>query len=297
VGQPQPSWDVLTDLQQLTQFHFMQNALVAGTFVALAAGIVGYFVVLRGQSFATHTLSQVGFPGAAAALLVGVSPQIGLLLFCVAAAIGIGLVPRLTGGGYRSESGTIGVILAFSLGLGFLFFHLYSGFADTLLAYLFGTFLGINDGEVRVVALTAILTLLVTGVIGRPLLFSSVDAETAAARGVPTRFLSALFLILLALAVAISVQLVGTLLTFALLVTPAAAAQQLTTRPGVGLVLSAFLAIVVTWAGLAVAYFTIYPVGFFVTSFAFGAYLLSRAVRWAHESGLAASRRPAVVPI
>jgi zinc/manganese transport system permease protein len=287
VPQPQPSWDVIGDVEQLLRFHFMQNALLAGTMVALAAGVVGYFVVLRGQSFAGHTLSQVGFPGAAAALLLGVAPQVGLIAFCLLAAIGIGLLPRLVGGGYRSESGAIGVILAFSLALGLLFFHLYTGFADTLLAYLFGTFLGIDDRQVLIVGVTALLTLAVMTGIGRPLLYASIDAESAAARGVPARALSILFLLLLGLCVAISVQLIGTLLTFALVVTPAAAAQHLTTRPLTGVALSVLLAVLVMWTGLGVAYFTIYPVGFFTTTFAFAAYLAARAVRWGREGGMA----------
>ena len=286
MGQAQPSWDVLSDVQQLIHFHFMQNALLAGTMVALAAGVVGYFVVLRGQSFASHTLSQVGFPGAAAALLLGLSPQVGLIAFCLTAAIGIGLLPRLIGGGYRSESGAIGVILVFSLALGLLFFHLYTGFADTLLAYLFGTFVGIDDQQVLIVALTATMTLAAMVAIGRPLLFSSIDAEAAAARGVPARALGLVFLVLLGLAVAISVQLIGTLLTFALIVTPAAAAQQLTTRPGLGIALSTVVALLTIWGGLGVGYFTVYPVGFFVTSLAFAAYLSARAVRWARDGGM-----------
>jgi zinc/manganese transport system permease protein len=273
------------DLLLLLHFHFMRNALLSGAMVALAAGVVGYFVVVRGQSFAGHSLSQVGFPGAAAALLIGIAPQFGLIAFCLAAALGIGFLPRLIGGGYRSESGAIGVILAFSLALGLLFFHLYTGFADTLLAYLFGTFLGIDDRQVMVVGATALLTLAAIVAVGRPLLFASIDAQAAAARGVPVRTLSILFLLLLGLAVAISVQLIGTLLTFALIVTPAAAAQQLTTRPGAGIVLTALLALLVTWAGLAVAYFTIYPAGFFVTSFAFAIYLTARALRWLSDAG------------
>ena len=291
MGQAQPSWDVLSDVHQLIHFHFMQNALLAGTMVALAAGVVGYFVVLRGQSFASHTLSQVGFPGAAAALLLGLAPQVGLVAFCLSAAIGIGLLPGLIGGGYRSESGAIGVILAFSLALGLLFFHLYTGFADTLLAYLFGTFLGIDDQQVLIVALTAAMTLAAMVAIGRPLLFSSIDAEAAAARGVPARALALVFLVLLGLAVAISVQLIGTLLTFALIVTPAAAAQQLTTRPGLGIALSTVVALLTIWGGLGVAYFTVYPVGFFVTSLAFAAYLAARAVRWSRDGGMSRWRR------
>src|SRR6059058_5359112 len=121
-----PSWDLLADLQQLLEFHFMQNALLTGTVVAVLAGAVGYFVVLRGQSFAAHTLSQVGFPGAAAGVLVHASPLAGLLAFCVAAALGIGVAGRGIDAGRRAESAIVGTILAFSLGLGLLFFQLYA---------------------------------------------------------------------------------------------------------------------------------------------------------------------------
>ena len=140
-------------------------------------------------------------------------------------------------------------------------------------------------------ALTAAMTLAAMVAIGRPLLFSSIDAEAAAARGVPARALALVFLVLLGLAVAISVQLIGTLLTFALIVTPAAAAQQLTTRPGLGIALSTVVALLTIWGGLGVAYFTVYPVGFFVTSLAFAAYLAARAVRWSRDGGMSRWRR------
>jgi zinc/manganese transport system permease protein len=286
-----PSWDLVADVQLLLQFHFMQNALVTGTIVAVLAGAIGYFVVLRGQSFAAHTLSQVGFPGAAAGVLVHTSPLLGLIAFCTAAALGIGFAGRGLDVGRRAEAAVVGTILAFSLGLGLLFFRLYAGSAQGIYEFLFGTILGISDSAVLTTALLAVVSLAVLVTIARPLLFASVDPDMAQARGVPVRGLSMAFMVLVALAVAQAVQIVGTLLIFALLVAPAAAAQQLTSRPWLGLWLSIALALVFTWAGLAVAYFTIYPVGFFITTFAFGSYVAIRLVR----AGLR-GWRPLVMP-
>jgi len=276
VGQG-PSWDVVADIQLLLQFHFMQNAFLAGTLVALLAGATGYFVVLRGQSFVAHMLSQVGFPGAAAGVLLHVSPVLGLITFCVAAAVGIGWLGRDVEAGNRAESAAVGSILAFSLGLGLLFFRLYAGSAQGIYAFLFGSILGIADRDVLLTFAIAAAGLAVLVWIGRPLVFASVDPDVAAARGVPVRLVSIGFLVILALAVAITVQIVGTLLIFALLVAPGASALQLTARPGLGFVLSIVLALAFTWVGLALAYFSDFPVGFFVTSLAFGAYVVIRA--------------------
>jgi zinc/manganese transport system permease protein len=275
-----PSWDLLADLQLLLQFHFMQNALMAGTLVAIVAGAAGYFVVLRGQSFAAHMLSQVGFPGAAAGVLVHVSPVLGLIVFCVAAALGIGWMGRDLDAGHRAESAAVGSILAFSLGLGLLFFRLYAGSAQGIYGFLFGTILGISDRDIQLTLAVAVVSLVALGIIGRPLVFASVDPDVAEARGVAVRALAVAFLVVLAFAVAITVQIVGTLLIFALLVTPGAAALQLTARPGGGLALSIALSVAFTWVGLAMAYFSNYPVGFFITSLAFGTYLVIRAVKW-----------------
>ncbi|MEO8744100.1 MAG: metal ABC transporter permease [Candidatus Dormiibacterota bacterium] len=273
------SWDLLADLQLLLQFHFMQNALIAGTLVALLAGAAGYFVVLRGQSFVAHMLSQVGFPGAAAAVLLGLPPVLGLIAFCLAAALGIGWMGRDLDAGHRAESAAVGSILAFSLGLGLLFFRLYAGSAQGIYGFLFGTILGISDRDVQVTLAVAIAGIVALAVIARPLVFASVDPDVAETRGVPVRALSLAFLLILAFAVAITVQIVGTLLIFALLVTPGAAALQLTARPARGLWLSIGLSLAFTWAGLALAYFSDYPVGFFITSLAFGTYVAIRAAK------------------
>lgn len=273
------TWDLLADLQLLFQYPFMRNAFAAGTLVALLAGVAGYFVALRGQSFAAHMLSQVGFPGAAAGVLLHLSPVAGLVAFCVGAAAGIGTLGRNLGAGHRAESATVGTILAFSLGLGLLFFRLYAGTAQGIYGFLFGTILGISETDVRLTLLVVICSLVGLGVIARPLLFASVDPDVAEARGVNVRGLAIAFLVILGLAVAIAVQIVGTLLVFALLVTPGACALQLTARPARALALSVMFSLAFTWAGLSIAYFSDRPVGFFITTTAFGTYALIRLVK------------------
>jgi zinc/manganese transport system permease protein len=279
---PNPSlgWNLVDDLNEVLRFHFMQNALAAGTVVAVMGGLMGYFVVLRGQTFAAHTLSQVGFPGAAGAALAGLSPLYGLLLFCVAGAGGIAALSAPLDEGRRAESAAIGSILTVALALGFLFASLYHGFIDSVYAYLFGTFVGIDDRQVLTLLATAAATLVLLAVMGRRLLFASVEPDVAAARGIPVRRLSAAFLLLLGLSVAAAAQITGTLLVFALLVTPAAAAQQLTARPGLAMLLSVAIALLVAWIGMGLAYFSTYPVGFYVTTVAFVVYLMARAWRW-----------------
>lgn len=267
-------WNPVTDARQLFEFQFMVNAFRAGTVVAVGAGVIGWFMVLRRQAFAGHTLAIVGFPGAAAAVWLGLSATWGYFGFCVAAAVLIaGLQPAT--GGRGDESAGIGVVQAFALACGFLFVSLYHGFLNGVNALLFGSFLGITDGQVLVLLGVAGLAIGVLAVIGRPLLFASVDADVALARGVPVRGLAVIFLIVLGLIVAEVSQITGTLLVFALLVTPAATAQKLTARPLLSLGVTVAIAVGVTWAGLAVAYYSPYPIGFFITTFAFAGYVLA----------------------
>jgi zinc/manganese transport system permease protein len=281
------SWDPVADFQRLTEFPFMVQALEAGTIVAVMAGAIGWFMVLRRQAFAGHTLSMIAFPGAAGATLAGLPLALGYFGACglgalVLAAVG-GAASRREGG----ESGATGTLQAFGLGLGFLFVNLYGGQLTSLQSLLFGTFLGITAGQVQALLWIAVAALLVLAAIARPLLFASIDEGVARAAGVPTRTVGLAFLLLLGLAVAATAQITGALLVFALLVTPAATAQQLTARPARGLVLSVLLAFVVTWLGLGIAYFSPYPVGFWVTSLSFGLYVAVRLAR------AAASRRVA----
>jgi zinc/manganese transport system permease protein len=266
-------------IDELFQFHFMTNALIAGGLVAVTASAIGWFMVVRRQTFAGHTLSLIAFPGAAAAALAGAPVFVGYFVACAAGALALSAV---TGGEARSishESAAIGSVQAFALGLGFLFVSLYHGLLTGLDSLLFGTFLGITDAQVLTLLGVSVVALLVLGAIARPLLFASVDADVARASGVPVAVLSTGFLLLLGLAVAATSQITGALLVFALLVTPAATAQLITPRPGLSLALSVAIGLAVTWAGLAIAYFSIYPVGFYVTSLSFGLYVLVRLVR------------------
>jgi zinc/manganese transport system permease protein len=254
----------------------MQNAYLAGTLVALVAGVMGYFMVLRSQSFAGHSLANVGFAGATGAVLFGIPPIVGLFLAGVLAAVGIQAL-NLTAGRSRQSDVAVGAVFTASLALGFLFIFLATAeYAANVYNVLFGNVLGINDSDVILIAWSTLVLVVVVVLIARPLFFASLDPDVAAARGVPVRALGFGYLVLLALVVAVAVQVVGVLLIFALLVTPAAIAQNVTTRPAVAVAISVALALIFTWLGLAVGYFTPYPVGFFITTFAFGTYVLVR---------------------
>ncbi len=284
------SWNLVSDVQQLFSYPFMVNALEAGTIVAVMAGVTGWFMVLRRQTFAGHTLSIIAFPGAAAAALAGLPLAVGYFGFCGLGALALAGVA----GSRRSlsaESAAIGSLQAFALALGFVFVALYHGILNGLDSLLFGTFLGITTGQVTVLLVVAAVTIVLVAVAARPLFFASVDADVARAAGVPVRLLGFGFLLVLGLSVAETSQITGALLVFALLVTPAATAHQLTARPGLGLALSVAIALAVTWLGLALAYFSIYPVGFYVTSLAFAAYVLARLGR------ALARRRPTPAPL
>lgn len=289
-----PSWNVVDDIRQLWSYPFMVNAFRAGTIVAVAAGVMGWFMVLRKQTFAGHTLSLIGFPGAAGATLLGVSATSGYFAFCVAGAVAIAAIPRAGSGSHGHESAATGVVQAFALACGYLFIALYKGFLNGANALLFGSFLGITDGQVVVLLVVTAVVLAVAAVIGRPLLFASVDPIVADARGLPVRTLSVVFLVLLGAAVAEVSAITGSLLVFALLVMPAATAQALSARPATSLALSVVLAIVITWLGLGAAYFSVYPIGFFVTTIGFACYLLAMLATRGRDL-LGGRTRPALV--
>jgi zinc/manganese transport system permease protein len=292
-----PSWDLVADIQILLHYHFMQNAYLAGTLVALTAGIMGYFMVLRSQSFAGHSLANVGFAGATGAVLFGIPPIVGLFLAGLLAAVGIQTLNEASGHSRQSDIG-VGAVFTASLALGFLFIALAPAeYAANVYNVLFGNVLGISDADVGIIAWSTLVLVGAFLIITRPLFFASIDPDVAAARGVPVRALAFGYLVLLALEVAVAVQVVGVLLIFALLVTPAAIAQDVTTRPAVAAAVAVALALIFTWAGLAVGYFTPYPVGFFITTFAFGTYALVRGgrsvlvrMRW-HPLALSPSSR------
>jgi zinc/manganese transport system permease protein len=286
------SLDPISDLQQLTAFPFMVNALEAGTIVAIMAGVAGWFMVLRRETFAGHTLSLMAFPGATAALLVGLPAAVGYFLFSGASALVIGLASAGSGRHRGEESAVTGVVQAFGLACGFVFLALYQGVLAGYENLLFGSFLGITRGQVLTLAIVGALTLAFFALAGRRLLFASVDEAVARAKGISVRRLSTGFLLVLGLAVAATAQITGVLLVFALLVAPAATAQLITPRIGVSLVLTVIVGVAVTWIGLALAYFYNYPVGFYITTVAFAVYVLARVTRALVDHPTWLRRRP-----
>jgi zinc/manganese transport system permease protein len=256
------------------QYQFMQHAFEAGTLVAIIAGIVGYFVVLRRSSFAAHALSHIGFAGAAGAVLIGFSPVYGLLLFTSVGGMGItALGPRAS---HRDVQ--IGTVLAFMLGLGVLFISLYKGYATEAYSILFGEILGISSIDVIVTAIAALVIFCVVAVVYRPLLFASLDEEVAEAKGLHMQMLGIVFMLLVALATSIAVQVVGVLLIFSLMVTPAAIAQRLAKQPYRAVITSVLISLSATWLGLFIAFYEPYPVSFFITTIVFVLYLLVRLI-------------------
>jgi zinc/manganese transport system permease protein len=277
---PALTWNLAQDVRQLFVYPFMVNALEAGTIVAVMAGITGWFVVLRRQTFAAHSLSVMSFPGAAGAALAGLPLAVGYFAACTLAAGAIATGSRT---GYRrdpsQESAVIGTVEVVGFALGFLFLSLYGGVLENLESLLFGSFLGISTSQVYVLLGVAIGALAFLAIAGRPLLTMSLDELVARANAVPVRPLEIAFLLVLGLAVASTAQITGVLLVFALLVAPAAAAREFTPDIGFGIALSVTIALAVTWIGLGLSYYTNLSVGFYVSSLAFGVYLVTRLGR------------------
>ncbi len=269
---PSLTWNLFDDVASLFHYEFMVHAFEAGTIVAIVAGAIGYFVVLRASAFAAHALSHIGFAGATGAVVLGVSPVFGLLAFTLASGVTIGAL----GNRLRGRDVTIGIVLAWTLGLGVLFISLYRGYATEAYALLFGEILGISAADVVITVVAGIVTGVALIAIYRPLLFSSVDEDLASAKGVPVTALSIAFMAILAVAVTEAVQVVGVLLIFALIVTPAAIAVRFTSRPSVAILTGIVLALLFTWLGLAIAYYSPHPVSFFITSLAFATYVAVR---------------------
>ena len=269
---PSLSWNLFDDIASLFHYEFMVHAFQAGTIVAIVAGAIGYFVVLRASAFAAHALSHIGFAGATGAVVLGISPVFGLLAFTLASGVTIGAL----GNRLRGRDVTIGIVLAWTLGLGVLFISLYRGYATEAYALLFGEILGISATDVAITLVAGVVTVGALIAVYRPLLFSSVDDDLASAKGVPVTALSIVFMAILAVAVTEAVQVVGVLLIFALIVTPAAIAVRFTSRPMVAIVTGIGLALAFTWAGLTIAYYSPHPVSFFITSLAFAVYVAVR---------------------
>lgn len=262
-------------LTEIFAYDFMQRAFAASGMVAVVAGAVGYFLVLRGQTFAGHALSHIGFAGATGAALLGLSPLSGMLVFTILAGIGMGaLGERLAG-----RDVGIGIVLALALGFGLLFLKLYPSNAAQTTSLLFGNVLAVSRSVLLSLAGLAAVTLAGLAAISRPLLFASLQPELAEARGVGVRLVGIFFLAIVAIAVSQSVQVVGVLLVFALMVGPPATAMLLTTRIGMGIALSAGLALAEAWAGIFIAFHTDWPTSFCITALSAALYLLALAIR------------------
>jgi zinc/manganese transport system permease protein len=274
-----------TPIVTMLEYDFMRTALAAGSLVAVVAGAVGFFLVLRNLTFAGHALSHVGFAGATGAVLVGLNPLWGLLAFTLAAAVAMGFL----GERLRGRDVAVGIILSLALGLGVLFLYFYTAHANQATAILFGNVLGVDLQTVWALLGLSVVSLAALALISRPLLFATLAPELADARGVSLRRVAMLFLAIVAIAVAEAAQVVGVLLVFALMVAPAATALRLTARLGWGAALAVLLALAETWAGMAMAYGTDWPTSFCIVAVSCSAYFLSLLRRGQHAPSAAAA--------
>ena len=261
---------------------FMVHAWEIGTIVAVVAGVVGFFVVLRGAAFPAHAIPNGAFAGAAGASLLGVSPLLGLGVFSVGAALGIGRLSRRG----RPDAVTA-LTLVMMLALGAAFLSQSTEYEPQVFSLLFGEILGVSTGEILPVALLGLACIVAVGVLYRQLMLTSLVPEIAEARGVRPHRVELCFLLVLACATTMTVPVVGALLIFSLMIGPPAAARCVTSRPGPALAGSVAIALVVIWASIAASYWSDWPVGFFVGTCSAAAFGLGRArVAWA-------ARRPA----
>lgn len=262
------TWDLL-------QVDFVQNALMASLLLGLVSGALAPLIVMRKMSFAAHATGELALMGAAAALLFGVSVTTGAVLGAVLAAVVLALL------GLKEQDATVGVVLAFGMGLSVLFIYLYPGRTSEAYALLTGQIVGVSGASLGILALMAVLVVGAVAVLWRPLLFATVDPVMAAASGVPVKLLAAAFAVLIGIVASQGVQIVGALLLLALLITPGAAAVRVTSNPLLAVTLSALFATTSAAGGLILSLEPGLPVSPFVTSISFAIYLACRAIGWA----------------
>lgn len=254
---------------------FMVDTWIAASLVAVIAGVVGFFVVLRGNAFAAHAVPQGAFAGAAGASLIGVDTLVGLGVFAAAAALGIGWLSRR-----GRHDVVVALVLVLLLGLGSLFVSWNTQYAPQLFALLFGEVLGVNNSQLLPTLILAVASLVAVIALYRPLLLTSALPEVAAARGVPVGALQLLFLVVLALATTMTLPVVGALLIFSLMIGPPAAARSITARPLLAIALSVVLALLTLWVSIAIAYERNLPVGFLVGTLSGVSYAVARGWTW-----------------
>ena len=249
----------------------MLNTWIAATIVAVIAGVMGFFAVLRGQSFAAHAIPNGAFAGAAGAGLLGLNVIWGLAVFAVGGALGIGALGR------RARQDVVtALVLVLMLGTGALFLSFSTEYAQVTYSLLFGEVFGVGSNVLAPIAALGAVSVAVIAVMYRPLLLASALPDVADARGVSTRRMELLFLIVMALATSMTVPVVGALLMFALMIGPAAAARSFTRRPERAIALAVGIALVTVWIGIVASYRTNWPLGFFVGVIAAGFFLLGQ---------------------
>lgn len=270
------SWNIVGDLRYMLQYEFVRNAFLAGTIIAIVAGVVGYLVVLRRSSFAAHALGHVGFSGAAMAVLIGVNPLYGLLLFTTVSGGGIALLGQKAS--HRDVE--IGTVLAFMLGLGLLFLSFYNGYATEAYSILFGDIVAVSNAQIVLTLEMSVVVLIVMAIVYRQLLFASLDEDVAEAKGMHTFLLGLIFMLALAVAVSIAVTIIGVLLIFALTVTPAAIGFRLSKRPWLAITIAVSVALFATWAGIFIGFYEIEPTSFFIVTIVFIIYVAVRILSY-----------------
>jgi zinc/manganese transport system permease protein len=263
----------------LFDYEFMRHAFAAGTLAALLSGVVGYFVILRNLSFAAHALGHIGFAGASGALLVAVSPMTGQFILTLLAAMGMGALSKRL----NKSDMVIATVLAFCLGLGTLFLHLYQGYAGQASIILFGNLLGVSSYNLYLMFWLMVISLLALALMTKRLLFASLEPELAEAKGVSLSWLSIFFMAILAIAVTLASQVVGIILVFTLLIGPAAIAVQCTRHFWAGIGLSVLLAVVIVWMGIFLSYLTDWPISFWISTLVFFLYIANSARKIRHR--------------
>ncbi|MDI2091179.1 metal ABC transporter permease [Commensalibacter oyaizuii] len=245
--------------------EFMHTAFIASGLVAIICGLMGYFLLIRQEAFAGHALSHVGFAGATGASLFGISPFMGLLCFSVCAGGIIGAIgPKL-----KERDIAIGLVLSLSMGLGLLFLHFYTRYASQVTGLLFGNIFSVDNQTLYGLIILSVICLLAMALFMRPLLFASLQPDLAEAKGISLRWISILFLALIGGVTAACVQVTGILLTFSLMVGPAAVARYYGTTIWKGILLSIFLALMEAWGGIIIAWITDLPVSFWISCLSF----------------------------
>lgn len=268
-------WDRVFNFDSYGQLlELVQYSLIAAAVLGIVGGVVGVFVMQRDMAFAVHGVSEMSFAGAAGALLLGANVVTGSVVGSLLAAVAIGLL----GSRARDRNSAIGVLMPFALGLGILFLALYEGRASSKFGLLTGQIISVDGPDVGRLVVICLLALALLVVIWRPLVFDSVDADVAAARGVPTRLLSLLFMVALGLVVAVAVQIVGALLVLALLVTPAASALRVTASPLLAPVLAAAFGVLAAVGGIMLALGGSLPISPYITTISFLTYLVCRGI-------------------